>query len=184
MKKILWWIVGIGGGLALLVIGFLAYQGLLGEATITEKVVGPYAYAYEEFVGPYKDTGKVFDKVYTTLKDAGIETTKGIGVYMDNPMQVPADKLRSQCGSILEEKDMPRAVQLRDKLKLGTIPAQNSVMVELPLKNGLSYMIGPAKAYPALGKYIGERGYAAGLTYEIYDMQAKKIYYVIQVTKK
>jgi hypothetical protein len=183
MKKVLWWITGVAGAAALLLIGFLAYLGLLPKAAVTETVTGPYTYAYEEFTGPYKNTGPVFDRVYKTLAAEGITTTKGIGVYFDNPMEVPADKLRSHCGSIIEEKDAAKVAALKDKVKIGTIQAQESVVVELPLKNSLSYMFGPMKAYPALGTYISEKGYKATRSFEIYDMSAKKILYVMQVTK-
>jgi len=40
----------------------------------------------------------VFDKIYKALEDEGIETTRAIGIYFDDPAAMPADELRSQCG--------------------------------------------------------------------------------------
>jgi hypothetical protein len=52
----------------------------------------------------------------------------------------------------------------------------------LPIRNVMSYMFGPMKAYPAIMKYAKVKQVLLGdVSYEIYDMPNKKIYYVFQV---
>jgi hypothetical protein len=58
------------------------------------------------------------------------------------------------------------------------------MVVEFPLKNSLSYMIGPMKVYPVIAKYMKDKGYNNEVPMvELYDMMAKKIYYIANITK-
>lgn len=137
---------------------------------------------YEEFTGAYKDTGPVFDRVYKALQKEGINTTRGLGIYFDDPRKVAEEKLRSHCGSIIEEKDLPKFEKVKAKFKVVTIKKSKSVFVEFPIKTALSYMVGPMKCYPALSKYVKEKGYGmSGNAYELYDMPAKKTFYVFPI---
>lgn len=59
-----------------------------------------------------------------------------------------------------------------------------SMVAEFPIKNSVSYMAGVIKVYPALKKYMIAKGYSSEVpVMELYDMVAKKIYYVIEITK-
>jgi hypothetical protein len=63
------------------------------------------------------------------------------------------------------------------------MPAASRVVVEFPYKNELSYVIGPARAYPVIMKYAKENKLAMKIAYEIYDTLEKKIYYIMEVAK-
>jgi len=156
---------------------------MLTGPSVTEAKMGPYLFVYEEYTGPYMNTGKVFDKVYNAVKSDGIETEKGLGIYFDNPSQVPAEKLRSQCGLVIEEKDLGKFAAVSKKYKSKKINASNSIVAEFPIRNALSYAFGPMKAYPALMKYAQKKGYAPAEAYELYDMPAGKIYFVMPIVK-
>lgn len=178
-------IIGILAAAAVvLVVVFLGYMGMFSAPGVDERGMGPYTIVYESFTGPYKDTGKVFEKVYVALKADGIETTRGLGIYYDNPADVPADKLRSDCGSVVEEADLAKLKKLGSKYNVKVIPRSESAVVEFPIKNMLSYFIGPMKCYPVLSKHAEAKGYAYGMCYELYDMPAKKIYFVMEIEKK
>jgi len=70
------------------------------------------------------------------------------------------------------------------EIKITTLPAGNKIVVEFPLKNTISYIIGPMKVYPLIAKYIKEKGYANQVSMiELYDMVAKKIYYIAEISK-
>lgn len=169
-------------GLIILVVGYLGYLGMFSKPVAAEQKIGPYTFVYEEFIGPYKDSGSVFEKVYNVLKENGIESTKGIGVYFDDPAKVEAEKLRSHCGAIIEEKDYNKLAQLEGLLKKGNLAQKDSIVVEFPKKGILSYMIGPMKCYPILAKYAKEKGYnISDKGIEIYDEPAKKIYFIFQI---
>ncbi len=162
---------------------FMSYMGLLSAPKVTEKEMGPYLFVYDDFKGPYKETPKVFNEVYLKLKSIGVDTTKGLGVYFDDPSTVPEDQLRSQCGSAVEQADAKKIGPYRDRMKVREIKKKNSMVIELPLRNAISYMLGPSKAYPALSAYAQKHGYKQTVPFELYDMKAKKIYYIMEIIK-
>lgn len=181
MMKIIGIIVAVVVALALVVIIFLGYMGMFGKPEVTIKAMGPYTLVYETFVGPYQETGKLFDQVYQDLKQVGIETTNGIGIYYDDPRQVDKNQLRSDCGSVINEVDLPKLAALNDKYKTKVLNKRDSLVADFPIRNNLSYMLGPIKAYPALMQAAKERNLTLDTPYEFYDMTAKIIYYVAPV---
>jgi len=181
--KILKWILIVIIVIVLLVIGFLAYMGIFSPMKPYESKMGPFTIAYENFVGPYGKTGPVFARVSEALKAEGITTARGLGIYYDNPSQVPADKLRSDCGIVIEEKDLAKFNKLKTKFKVKELAQNDSVVVEFPIRNAVSYMIGPMKAYPALMKYAGEKNYKGTMTYELYDEAHGKAFFVMVIEK-
>lgn len=45
-------------------------------------------------------------------------------------------------------------------------------------------MIGPMRVYPAITKYMSEKGYSHEVMMaELYDTIAKKIYYIVEIAK-
>jgi hypothetical protein len=166
-------IIGVGG--------YLGYLGAFSSPAVTESFTGPYTFAYEEFIGDYKESGPVFDRVYGALKSAGFNTTRGIGVYFDNPAEVPAHKLRSHCGVLIDRNDTARIPDLEKQFKIGRIGLRKSMVAEFPIRGSLSYMIGPMRAYPALAAYSKGKGYGIDVSYEVYDENSKRIYYIVPV---
>jgi len=183
MKKLLKWLLIVLLVFAGVSFILLAYMGVLTEPSVSESKMGPYLLVYEEYVGPYMNTGKVFDKVYNAVKNDGIETTRGLGVYFDDPSKVPADKLRSECGVVIESKDAAKFARVSRKYMSKKIKASDSLVVEFPIRSSFSYMIGPMKAYPALGKYAQSKNYEIKGTYELYDHPAGKIFFVMEIAK-
>jgi hypothetical protein len=162
----------------LITLGF-AYMGMFSKLEIKEQPMGPYILVYERFVGPYEKTGAVFDKVTKNLKAEGITTTRGLGIYFDNPKITPKDKLRSECGNIIEKKDLDKLIKIKNKFNIKKIPKNDSLVIEFPIRNTLSYMLGPIKCYPALVKYANKKNFNIKNTYEIYDVPNKKTYFVV-----
>jgi hypothetical protein len=159
--------------------GFLYYLGMFGKIEVSESQFGPFDYAYEEFTGPYSKTMPVFARVNSFLTSQGVISVKGIGVYFDNPSIVPAEKLRSNCGSIITDLSPEKLTAIKSKLKIGAFVASNCITTEFPVKNTLSYMMAPMKVYPIIMKYVTEKGYNTKEVYEIYDIENKKIIFVI-----
>ncbi len=172
----------LGGGIALLlllVFGFLAYMGFFNSMEVKERKMGPYLYAYKSFQGPYSETGPVFDSVYKTLEQNNISTTsRGIGIYYDDPGHVEENQLRSDCGVILSPGEEEKAKGV-EGLKVATLEEGVFLVTEFPLKNSLSYMLGPQKGYPALTQYANEKGYSMATPFELYDMEKGVIYYAM-----
>ena len=172
-------IVGaIGGVIIVVIIVFLGYYGLFTKITVEEKSLDSFWMVYQKHVGEYKDVGPIMDAIYKGLKDDySIATTRGFGLYYDDPREVPKEKCRSIVGCILENVDAGRVDELREKFFVREYPASNVVTAEFPFKGTLSIFIGIFKVYPKLGKYIKEKGYASRPMFEIYDMPGKKTIY-------
>ena len=183
MKKVLKWILIVLAVAIVLVLTFMGYMGLLGEPKVSEMKMGPYLFVYEPYVGPYMNTGKVFDRVYKAIGSDGIETKRELGIYFDDPSNVPAEKLRSQCGVVIEENDFAKFASVSKKYRSKIIETADCVVAEFPIRNSLSYAFGPMKAYPALAKYAQAKGYRSAVPYELYDMPAGRIYFVMPVIK-
>ena len=123
------------------------------------------------------------DDVYQTLSGAGILSATGVGIYYDDPSVVSGENLRSDVGSIVVGADITKIPQ-KQGIEIKNIAGKQSMVVEFPIKNAKSYMVGVLKAYPVLQKYMQEKGYSNEVpVMELYDMVAKKIYYVIEITK-
>ncbi|MFA5859380.1 MAG: hypothetical protein WC955_09960 [Elusimicrobiota bacterium] len=182
--KLLYYALSVIAAIVLSGVAYFAVVGGFDPVVVSEKDMGPYTIVYEEHIGDYSETGKVHDKIFNSLTADGINTTKGIGIYYDNPQIVAKDKLRSELGCILEETDLGKTTELAKKYKIKLMDKQYSAVAELNLKSKLTYMIGAMKAYPALNKYIQDNKLTSlSAPFELYDIPAKKIYYVIGVKK-
>ncbi|HBE01926.1 MAG: hypothetical protein A2096_08290 [Spirochaetes bacterium GWF1_41_5] len=181
MKKVLT-IIGVTVVIiAAAILVFLASLGYFRKVEVVERRTGPYSYVYREFKGPYMNTKTVFDEVYKIVKAEGCNPEKGIGIYFDDPAKVPAAELRSKCGCIIEGADLAKLPVLKEKLAFDELKEADSLVVEFPIKNAMSYMIGPMKAYPAISKAALEKKYKfTDVGVEIYDEPAKKIYFIFQ----
>lgn len=176
-RTIMWLVVA----LIAIAVGFLAHMGVFNVLTVTEKEIGPYTYVYESFAGDYAKTGPVFEKLYKSLLADGAPASKGIGIYYDDPRKTAKDELRSDCGAVISDDDLAKLPKLLEKYTARTLPAKARPTVEFPYRNGLSFMIGPMKAYPVLTKYIVEKGYKVKSAVEIYDIDGGKIIYAMDV---
>jgi len=173
------------GVIVVLVVVYLAYYGLFAGVDIKEVKKGPYVFVYGKHIGPYKDSGKVADRIYKSLlNDNKIETFKGIGIYYDKPGTVDESKLRSVSGCIIEEGSLSKIDSLKGKYKIGKLPESTYITVEFPFKGLMSIMIGIFKVYPKLEVYFSEKGYDPVPMIEIYDVPAKKIYYLAGIKIK
>lgn len=162
---------------------FLGYMGVLSSPDVTQKTMGPYIMVYDSFVGPYKDTKPVFDKVSKQMEKIGINPELAIGVYYDDPSKVSADKLRSDCGFVLPKKEINKLQELKKYLKVRTIQKSPGLVVDFPIRNSFSFMVGPMKAYPVIGKFAKTNDINLELMFELYDLPNKTIHYVGTIKK-
>lgn len=186
LLKLIKWALIIGITLVVAGIVYLAYMGFFSELKVYEKETGPYTIAYEKFVGPYKETGKVFQRLDSSLEADGIKTFRGIGIYYDDPNVTPSDKLRSDNGCVIEDKDLSRIESLKKKYNIKTVKRRYSVVTEFKITGPLSFIMGPVKGYPALMRYVKDKGLKwakDAMPIEYYDFPSKKICYMIGVEK-
>lgn len=122
-------------------------------------------------------------KVQEALSGVGITSFTGVGIYYDDPAVVSWVDLRSDIWSVISDKDAKKLVSNKE-VKVTTLPATTKIVVELPIKNSISYMVGPMIVYPVITKYMQEKWYTTQTPMiELYDMAAKKIYYIADITK-
>lgn len=182
MKKILKVLAIVLSVVFLVVLVILTHAGLFQPVVAVEKEVGPYTMVYQEYRGSYQQVKAVMDEVYYGLERLGVETYRGIGLYYDNPQQVEAAQLRSEVGSILEEKDWSERERIEREFAVKTIPAQTALVAELPIRNPLSYLIGPQKVYRQVEAIWREQGYEdPDYSIEIYDEANRKIIYLTPI---
>ncbi|MCU0822480.1 MAG: GyrI-like domain-containing protein [Spirochaetes bacterium] len=177
MKKI----IGILVVVISIVLLVLAYFGLFVPIKISEETVGPFWLVYEKYTGDYKNVGPVMDKLYYDLKKDGIETSRGFGIYYDNPEKVDKDKLRSAVGCILENKDESKLDGLKKKYNAIQYPASNCAIVRFPFNGTLSIIIGIMRVYPKLGKYMKDHNYPEAPFIEIYNEAGEEIQYIAPI---
>ncbi len=164
--------------IVLLLVFVYAYYGGFKKINILVTKSGGETMVYESVTGDYKQTPKYTDKIYyALLNDEKIETTKGIGIFYDNPNNVAKEQLRSEVGCLLDHADSAVVAQLSGQYKLKTLPVDDYIVTEFPMKGGLSFMIGILRVYPALNKFSQENGYKDSPITEIYDVPNKKIIY-------
>ncbi len=157
------------------------YLGGFTKLEAKEQPMGPYTIAYTNYVGVYSKIWPSMTKVYDILSGAGITSATGVGIYYDDPAVVSWANLRSDIGAVIASQDVGKLVSNKD-IKITTIPPKTRIVVEFPLKNSLSYMIGAMKVYPVIAKYMKEKWYTNEVPMvELYDMVAKKIYYMADI---
>jgi hypothetical protein len=130
---------------------------------------------YENVTGAYNQASKISNKVYyELLNQYGIETTKGFGIFYDNPKNVEQNKLRSEIGCIVENIDNNTLDKLKANFQVKILPNENYLVAEFPFKGFLSIIMGMIKVYPIIGKYITENNFENGPIMEIYDSFVNK----------
>jgi len=172
--------------LAILVVLALINRWYLGGFTkieVKEQPMGPYTIAYVHFVGEYGKVWPSMTKVYDILSGAWITSLTGVWIYYDDPAVVSWAKLRSDVGAVIAVQDVHTLIKNKD-IQTKTFPAGNKMIVEFPMKNTLSIMIGVMKVYPVITKYMEAKGYKAVPMTELYDSAAKKIYYIADIAVK
>ena len=121
--KILGIIVMIIAVITIVSLIVLARYGLFSSVSISEKNVGPYSLVYKTHIGDYKSVGPIIGELYYDLKNNySIETTKGFGLYYDNPQEVDKAKLRSIVGCIVEGRSVEDLKKVSNKYGVKRIP--------------------------------------------------------------
>ena len=156
---------------------FVSY-GFYQKLRFTQQTCGGEWIAYLEFKGEYKQSGKYMDEVYQVLLDEyQIQTKKGIGIYYDNPKELPTDQLRAEAGCIIDEADA-KALMNHNKLKIKQLETSPCLITNFPYKGKMSVIVGVLKVYPAMQMYLQQNKLAKdGPVIEIYDQPAKQIQY-------
>jgi hypothetical protein len=182
MKKKLPIIVGLVALIIVAAVATGAYYGAFATISVTDAQKGPFVLVYKVHTGPYRGTADIQDEVFNTLRtEFSIGTTRGFGLYYDNPENVPQSNLRSIAGCILESKDLAKTDAIKAKYKVAQFPQSKVVYTEFPFKGIMSIMVSLSRVYPAIAEYMKQNNHRNSPIMEIYDIPAGKIKYVVGV---
>lgn len=154
--------------LVLIVLVYLSTQGLFTEINITEQPMPGFRIMGVEHRGPYEKIGEAFDRVHAIADERRV-AVQMIGVYYDNPNEVPKDSLRSLAGVIVTVEDSLRLAEVLE-LQALTIPPGNAAVSTFATDDLVSMIIGAMKSYPKLTDYVASknRGEDVNFVYEVY----------------
>ena len=159
------------------VIAILAWYGLFTPVHMEPRSVDAMDILFRKHQGDYRKTGPIMDAVYTQLKEQGVVTTKGIGIFYDNPKEVQMESLRSLAGCVL-----PKGAQVmgapQDGLFKASFPQTETLVFSFPYKGKLSVIIGLLKAHPKIDTWFESHPEMIGPVMEIYDVPNKEIFYI------
>ncbi|MDR2953780.1 MAG: GyrI-like domain-containing protein [Prevotella sp.] len=185
MKKALITILFIVVFLIISLMGVYTYYGGFSTITFEVKETGGEVFVYESVTGYYSQSPVYMDSIYDTLlHDFGIETTRGAGLYLDNPQHVDKDKLRAEVGCLLDNPiDSAQMADISKVFKIKILPKASYIVGEFPHKGMMSVFVGIMRVYPALTEYMEENGYKDNSpVMEIYDIPKERIIYRKEVT--
>ncbi len=172
------WIIWPVIVLLLFAVMYVWFYGGFSGVTITQTEVGPYTFAYEVHRGDYRNINRVMDQVFDALKEEDdIFTTRGFGLYYDKPGEIETDSLRSIGGCILPPDLDPQS--LTCGCKIAVFPRTQAVIAQFPHRGKASVIFGVMKVYPALNRYLSDHKIPDAPVLEIYDVPAKKIFYIV-----
>ena len=174
-------VFGVVVAIVLLIVVVAAYFGVFYRVRVVEKHIGAVAVVYTKHIGEYSKVGPPMDSIYRQLKDREhVTTTRGFGLYYDNPQEVTKEKLRSVVGCVLDDADTGALALLAENgYQTAVIPASNSVYAEFPMKGMPSIIIGIFKVYPRIMRYQKENHIPQKPIMELYDTPGRKIGYIM-----
>jgi hypothetical protein len=166
-------------------IGGYAYYGGFSKLRVAIATQGGETVVYKDIVGNYHQGAVVMNALSHLLRsNLGIETSKGYGIYPDNPKEGEKGKRCSEAGCIIDDKDMEKADSLPDEFKIKVLPIKRYITAEFPFKGKPSVMVSLMRVYPALAKFAKDSGInQEGAIIEIYDIPNGKIMYRKEIIK-
>ncbi len=161
--------------------GILAYYGAFAKIDVKTQAIEDTYFVYGIHIGEYNKVKEPMDKLYNKLLfDEKLQTTKGLGIYYDDPKKVESSKLRTVYGCVVDAKDLNRLEELKKKgYKVGLLKKSKAVVAEFPFNGPLSIIMGIFRVYPELGKYQAANSIPGKPIIELYDMPNKKITYIV-----
>ena len=178
-------VAGVLGGLVVAV-GYLVHATAITTPIVLERKPSQrLRIAYVTFVGPYHEAykkGQVVEAELAKIAPRNWADTPCIGIYYDNPKEVPAERCRSVFGKIIPE-DMD--VAGLEGVRVDVIEAmEDTIQIRYPLRGFLSIMAGIFRAYPAINKFWASQASSDGTAIaELYGFGGNYITYLQGVGK-
>lgn len=154
------------------------YTGYYKPISIQEVQSGPFILLSKEHIGAYHKIVPVIEEVEAWAKSKGLDCSRSMGLYLDNPKVAEEIRLKSRGGCVLSER-LP--ISLSDQLPEGitesvypddTAEPSGFVMAQFDGAAG----IGPLKVYPAVISFIEEHrlAFEGWNVLEIYEVKGPR----------
>lgn len=113
-------------------------------------------YAYLHYMGAYKDCHKAF---FAALKLASNRNVGTLGIYYDDPKQVPDAKCRYAVGVLVPAGDPAMEARFKQAgYNMVDLPRSRCAVTTFPFTGMLSILIAVSRVYPALQKFCVSLG--------------------------
>lgn len=177
--KIVWLILSV---VLIFLAIFLGYFGAFATIQVEKNVVNEIFFVKERVTGDYSQTPVVQDRLFGQLQKDSIVSTKGIGIYYENPEEVQTEELRSDIGCVIEKDDVGL---LREKTgyDLDTLPSGNYIIAEFPFRGTLSVIFGVIRVYPKLTAYAEKHDLELSYGVELCDVPENKMIYMMRIAE-
>jgi hypothetical protein len=165
--------------LFVLFLGTSFYAGMFDKLSLEIAQVGPYPIVYREYKGPYDEVKFALHDVYRYLKTKRMQwTSRGIGIFYDDPRTVKQQDLRGIAGcvtdTLLTNLDTPYKSQI--------LPKTRAIVGTFHIRSFLSNYTGTQKYYSAKESFARENKVVlAGPVIELFDMGARRVFYIAPV---
>jgi AraC family transcriptional regulator len=134
-------IAGVFLGFLFIILFILFKSGSFKTVEVQKASIGPFMAIYKTRLGPYHESSKTLYEVEDILKDKQLLCVQSFGIYLDDPDNTDADRLRSELGCLFTEK-------FKDQLEL--IAADQSLGLSTKYLDTKNYIIGTFEGSPAL----------------------------------
>ncbi len=166
-------IAGIFLGFIFVILFVMFRSGSFKKVEIIKSNYGPFVAIYKNRLGPYHESSDTLFEVEKILKKNQILCVTSFGIYLDDPNETVADRLRSELGCLFSDK-------YKDQLKtLAEDPSLNLSLKYIDEKNYISGIFegSPAlvslKVYPKIKKWALQNRYNLKTeAFEIYEVKS------------
>jgi hypothetical protein len=160
-------------------LGASFYAGMFDRLSLEVAEVGPYPIVYRENKGPYDGVKFALHDVYQYLKTKRMQwTTKGIGVFYDDPRTVKPRDLRSIAGCVTDTL----LTNLATPYKSQVLPKTRAIVGTFRIRSFLSNATGTEKYYSSKDTFAKKNNVQlTGPVIELFDMGARRVFYIAPV---
>lgn len=160
-------------------LGTSFYAGMFDKLSLEIAEVGPYPIVYREHKGPYDGVKFALHDVYQYLKTRRMQwTTKGIGIFYDDPQTVKPQDLRSIAGYVTDTLLTNLAAPYKSQI----LPKTRAIVGTFRIRSFLSNFTGTEKYYSAKADFAKKNNLVlAGPVIELFDMGARRVFYIAPV---
>ena len=148
------WMAGWKGAVLAFLLPLLAiayFLGIFASATVQISEAGPYRYVYTAMKGPYYRIDDSLQDLNRELTLRHIPHGAAIGVFYDDPRQVPEKQRRARAGYLLAAD-----VKLPKNTPEAFVPRRRIIQVQVSAHPAIA----PIKLYRALEKHLQGQGMA------------------------